>query len=185
MHVLNGRVLAVLILFYFCCYLCVCVCVCVCVCARARTCTHISGCVCLFFFDFILHFQYFLPSPAILKFCDCLLLAQTSTCNARDLGLIPGLGRSPGGGHGDPLQYPSLENPQAQRSLAGYSPCGREDWNMTERLITAQHRADAVINVAFGSFHQKSNHGSNWQLSSVLGQRLCFYILYFLRSAAF
>ena len=37
--------------------------------------------------------------------------AQTSTCNARDLGLIPGLGRSPGGRHGNPLQYPSLENP--------------------------------------------------------------------------
>ena len=28
-----------------------------------------------------------------------------------DAGLIPGLGRSPGGGHGNPLQYSSLENP--------------------------------------------------------------------------
>ena len=33
------------------------------------------------------------------------------TCNAGDLGLNPGLGRSPGGGHGSPLQYPCLENP--------------------------------------------------------------------------
>ena len=32
-------------------------------------------------------------------------------CNAGDLGLIPGLGRSPGGGHGNPLQYSCLENP--------------------------------------------------------------------------
>ena len=32
-------------------------------------------------------------------------------CNAGDLGLIPGLGRSPGGGHGNPLQYFCLENP--------------------------------------------------------------------------
>ena len=31
--------------------------------------------------------------------------------DARDLGLIPGLGRSPGGGHGNPLQYSCLENP--------------------------------------------------------------------------
>ena len=31
-------------------------------------------------------------------------------CNAGDLGSIPGLGRSPGGGHGDPLQYSHLEN---------------------------------------------------------------------------
>ena len=29
----------------------------------------------------------------------------------RDVGLIPGLGRSPGGGHGNPLQYSYLENP--------------------------------------------------------------------------
>ena len=31
--------------------------------------------------------------------------------NVRDSGLIPGLGRSPGGGHGNPLQYSCLENP--------------------------------------------------------------------------
>ena len=36
---------------------------------------------------------------------------KESTCNVGDLGLIPGLGRSPGGGHGNPLQYSSLENP--------------------------------------------------------------------------
>ena len=50
-------------------------------------------------------------------------------CNAgdtRDMDLIPGLGRSPGGGHGDPLQYSCLENPHGQRSLAGYSPWGRK-----------------------------------------------------------
>ena len=29
----------------------------------------------------------------------------------REIGLIPGLGRSPGGGHGTPLQYSCLENP--------------------------------------------------------------------------
>ena len=40
----------------------------------------------------------------------------------RDAGLIPGSGRSPGGGHGNPLQYSYLENPRGQRSLVGYSP---------------------------------------------------------------
>ena len=40
--------------------------------------------------------------------------------DARDMSSITGLGRSPGGGHGDPLQYSRLENPQGQRSLAGY-----------------------------------------------------------------
>ena len=39
----------------------------------------------------------------------------------RDVGLIPELGRSPEGGHGNPLQYSCLENPYGQRSLAGYS----------------------------------------------------------------
>ena len=50
------------------------------------------------------------------------LVAKNLPANARDVGLIPGSGRSPGGGHGDPLQYSYLENPQVQRSLVGYSP---------------------------------------------------------------
>ena len=36
---------------------------------------------------------------------------KESTCNAGDLGSIPGLGRSPGGGNGNPLQYSCLGNP--------------------------------------------------------------------------
>ena len=36
---------------------------------------------------------------------------KASVCNAGDLGSIPGLGRSPGGGNGSPLQYSYLENP--------------------------------------------------------------------------
>ena len=35
-------------------------------------------------------------------------------CGAGDLGLIPGSGRSPGGGHGNPLQYSCLENPMGR-----------------------------------------------------------------------
>ena len=44
--------------------------------------------------------------------------------NVGDLVSIPGLGRSPGGGHGNPLQYSCLENPHGQRSLVGYSAWG-------------------------------------------------------------
>ena len=36
---------------------------------------------------------------------------KESASHAGNLGLIPGLGRSPGGGHGNPLQYSLLENP--------------------------------------------------------------------------
>ena len=41
---------------------------------------------------------------------------KTSACNAGDLGLIPGLGRSPGGGNGNPLQYSCLENPMDRQA---------------------------------------------------------------------
>ena len=38
-------------------------------------------------------------------------LGKESACNAGDLGSVPGSGRSPGGGHGNPLQCSCLENP--------------------------------------------------------------------------
>ena len=40
----------------------------------------------------------------------------------RDVGSIPELGRSPGGGHGNPLQYSCLENPMDREAWPGYSP---------------------------------------------------------------
>ena len=52
--------------------------------------------------------------------------------NAGDPGLIPGLGSSPGEGHGNPLQYSFLENLHGQRSLVGYSPWGHKESDMTE-----------------------------------------------------
>ena len=39
------------------------------------------------------------------------LIGKESACSAGDSGSIPGLGRSPGGGHSNPLQYSCLENP--------------------------------------------------------------------------
>ena len=41
---------------------------------------------------------------------------EESACNAGDPGLIPGLGRSLGGGHGNPLQYSCLENPMGREA---------------------------------------------------------------------
>ena len=49
--------------------------------------------------------------------------------DVRDKGLTPRSGRSPGGEHGNPLQYSCLEN---QRSLAGYTPWGRTELDTTE-----------------------------------------------------
>ena len=64
---------------------------------------------------------------------------EESTCNAEDLDSIPGLGRSPEGGHGNPLQYSCPENPHGQRSLVGYSPWGRKELGTTEKLSTKCH----------------------------------------------
>ena len=52
--------------------------------------------------------------------------------NAGVLGFIPGSGRRPGRGHGNLLQYSCLENPHGQRSLAGYSPRGHKELDMTK-----------------------------------------------------
>ena len=50
----------------------------------------------------------------------------------RDAGSTPGLGRSPGEGQGNPLQYSCLENPTDKRSVVGYSPWGCAESDMTE-----------------------------------------------------
>ena len=50
-----------------------------------------------------------------------------------DPGLIPGMGRFPGGEHGNLLQYSCLENhSHGQRSLLGYSSGGHKESDMTE-----------------------------------------------------
>ena len=51
---------------------------------------------------------------------------KESTCNVQDLGLIPELGRSPGGGHGNPLQYSCLENPLGHRRPGGLQSMGSQ-----------------------------------------------------------
>ena len=60
-------------------------------------------------------------------------IPPASAGDARDTDLIPGLGRSPAEGNGNPFQYSCLENP-VERSLAGYSPWGHEDLDMTEHV---------------------------------------------------
>ena len=55
-----------------------------------------------------------------------------NTGDMRDVGLIPGLRRSPGGGHGNPLQYSSLEDFTYRGGLRGYSPQGHQESDMSE-----------------------------------------------------
>ena len=61
---------------------------------------------------------------------------KESTCNVGDLGSIPGLGRFPGGEHGNPLQYSGLENSHGQKSLLDYRPQCCKESDMTKQLST-------------------------------------------------
>jgi len=63
------------------------------------------------------------------------LVVKNPPANAGDVGVegsIPGLGRSPGGRHGNPLQCSCLENPHEQRSLVGYSSQGLKELDLNE-----------------------------------------------------
>ena len=63
-------------------------------------------------------------------------VSKESACSAGNPGSIPGLGRPPGGGHGNPLQCSCLENAHGPRSLVG--PWDWKELDMTEWLSTAQ-----------------------------------------------
>ena len=53
----------------------------------------------------LLHFVFYFLPIRVGEGLPWWLSSKESTCNAGDMGLIPGLKRSPGGGHGSPLQY--------------------------------------------------------------------------------
>ena len=58
--------------------------------------------------------------------------SKESAGNAGDLGSIPGLGRSPGGGNVNTLQFLLPRESHGQRILTGYSPWGRQELDTTE-----------------------------------------------------
>ena len=53
-----------------------------------------------------------------------------------DLGSVPGWGRSPGGGRGNPLQYPSLQNPMDRGARQATVQWGRKESDTTEPAHT-------------------------------------------------
>ena len=94
--------------------------------------------VIFYFFFFFLLFGYI-----ILGFTGG-SAGKESVCNAGDLGLIPGLGRSPGEGNGNPLQYSCLENPM-----------DRETWQaivhgVAKESVTTEHAHMAKYKILFG-----------------------------------
>ena len=85
-------------------------------------------------------------------------MTKESACNsgaARYTGSIPGLGRSPGGGHGNPLQYSCLENPGDRRA-----------WRATVLKVTKSQTYDWVTTHAHTIF-KISTHRWLGQLSKI------------------
>jgi len=111
---------------------CVCVCVPVCVCAHvcacARACAHVCACVyvcvcvhaCVCVPVCVCGAWWSMRSPH--SGCTEFMYSKVTPricLHSGDLGPIPGLGRSPEGGHGNPLQYSWLENPMGTGAWRG------------------------------------------------------------------
>ena len=101
-----------------------------------------------------------LPTPVFLGFSGG-SDGKESTCNAEDLGSIPGSGRSPRGGHSNSLQYSCLENPM-DREAWGVQSVGsqrfRHDW------ATYTHTPD--------SKRQPTLQETKWLMTQGMGVRL-------------
>ena len=96
----------------------------------------------------------------------CSSVSKESACSAGHPGSIPGLGRSPGEGNGNPLQYSCLENSmdwEAPQSLVGYSSWGRKELDTTERLHLLTHLI----------FHCKYIHFLHSSTDGHLGTTFC------------
>ena len=75
-------------------------------------------------------------------------MGKESPCNTGDIGdmgSIPGSGRSPGEGNGNPLQYSCLGNPMDRGILDGYSPWGLK--SVGHDLVTKTNKKKLYINI--------------------------------------
>ena len=105
---------------------------------------------------------------------------KEAACNVGDLGSITGLGRSPGGGHGNPLPYSYLENPHGQRSLrkrgGGYTPWGHKESDTAEMTkhncahglslppMTSSSQSGDLLSFFFVPLNLESTSGSSLNL---------------------
>ena len=113
------------------------------------------------------------PWSTLSAYLGRLLLNKTHLRKAWCLMIFrapPGLGRSPGGGHGHPPQHSCLENPQGQRSLEGYSPLSQKELDMTEQLRPAQHRIKAKSSGSFSVWDGASERHYAFILSGFWSQ---------------
>ena len=118
-----------------------------------------------------------LPTPVFLGFTGS-SDGKESALSVGDLSSIPGEGKSPGGGHGNPLWYSYLENPHGQRSLVGYSPWHRKDLDMTERLSTHTHTHIYIYILFHVLFHYGLSEDIEYSFLCCTVRPCCLFILY-------
>ena len=100
---------------------------------RFCRCSYHQSCNCLIQV-FCIFYNLYTPNFLGASASQVVLVVKTPPANAggvRDTGSIPGSGRSPGGGHGNPLQYSCLENPM-DRGVWSATLHGVAELNMTE-----------------------------------------------------
>ena len=93
-------------------------------------------CVYLYFMFVYIHFFLLFPGGSV---------GEISAFNTGDPDSIPGSGRFPGEGNGNPLQYSCLENSTDKRSLAGYCPRDPKESDRTEGLTLSHFTYISVI----------------------------------------
>ena len=110
-------------------------------------------------------------------------LIKKSACNAGDPGSIPGLRRSPGGGHGNPLQYSCLENYTIRGYLLQYSRT-----SLVPQMVIHLHCGDLGLIPGLGrslggghgnplqySCLENSTIRSSWQLQPMVWQGVGYH----------
>ena len=92
---------------------------------------------------------------------------KASAYNAGDPGSIPGLGRSPGKGNGNPLQYSFLPGKfHGWKSLVGYSPWGCKESDTTEQLHwSVAHQGSPLLSL-LNSQQDSSSKKPSWMQAS-------------------
>ena len=113
------------------------------------------------------------PAPVNIPLLHCMPLitsipggsdGKESACNSEDLGLICGLGRSPGGGNGYPLPTPVfLPGSHGQSGLMGYRPWGCKESGMTEQLTLSFPFHNQLIKETQGSSSSPVYQLSLWE----------------------
>ena len=102
------------------------------------------------------------------------LVVKEPTCQCRrhrDVGSVPGSGRSPGGGHSNPLRYSCLENPRDREAWRATVHVVANSWTWLKRLSTAHHhRLQKYSSV--NSFFFLETWQSTWFMNELKGSHL-------------